>query len=197
MTNLVDRPNSVRGLRRRQELIEAGLALLIEGGWPAVTTRAVAARNGANAGLIHYHFGGLPALHLAIARRAGDMVMLPVIEALLTAPDARSAIDAMRRVVPRVMSDETTLRLAVELMAGAMRHPELGDALRMGLREARGQIADWLGALNPRWPVDRRTGTATLVAALLDGMMLHNLLDAQLPLDPALTALGELIGTPS
>ncbi|WP_207922476.1 hypothetical protein [Micromonospora sp. KC606] len=64
----------------------------------------------------------------------------------------------MRSVVPRVTSDEKVLRLAVELMAGAMRTPELGDALRLGLREARGQIADWLGALNPQWPAERRTG---------------------------------------
>ncbi|GAA2986252.1 TetR/AcrR family transcriptional regulator [Streptosporangium longisporum] len=197
MTNLVDRPNSPRGQRRREGLIEAGLALLIEGGWPAVTTRAVAARSGANVGLIHYHFGGLSALHLEIARRAGDTVMMPVLEALLAAPDAGSALDAMRRVVPRVTGDEKVLRLAVELMAGAMREPELGDALRVGLREARVQIADWLGALNPQWTAERRTGVATLVAALLDGMMLHHLLDAELSLEPAVAALGELIGASS
>ncbi|MEV2275583.1 TetR family transcriptional regulator C-terminal domain-containing protein [Nocardiopsis sp. NPDC049922] len=197
MTNLVDRTNSARGRRRREELVEAGLALLVEGGWPAVTTRAVAARGGTNMGLIHYHFGGLPALRLEIARRAGDAVMMPVVEALLAAPDARSVLDAMRTVVPRVTGDERVVRLSVELIVGAMRQPELGDALRAGLREARGQIADWLGTLNPHWPAERRTGTATLVAALLDGMMLHHLLDAQLSIEPALAALGELIGADS
>ncbi|WP_304451128.1 TetR family transcriptional regulator [Nocardiopsis sp. YSL2] len=194
MANLADRPNSARGHRRREELIDAGLALLVEGGWPAVTARAVAARSGANTGLIHYHFGGLPALHTAIARRAGDTVVMPVVEALLAAPDASAALDAVRAALPRVTGDEKVLRLLVELMAGMTRHQELGTALREGLREARGQIADWLGRLNPQWSAGRRAGTATLIAALLDGLLLHHLLDAELSVEPALTALGELIG---
>ncbi|GAB2495304.1 TetR/AcrR family transcriptional regulator [Nocardiopsis aegyptia] len=194
MTNLVDRPSFGRGQRRRDELVDAGLDLLAEGGWPAVTVRAVAARSGANAGLIHYHFGGLPALHLEIARRAGDSVVKPVVEALLAAPDARSALDAMRRVAPRATGDERALRLAVELMAGMTRRPELGDALKVGLHVARGQIADWLGVVHPQWPTERRTGVAMLVAALIDGITLHRMLDAELSIEPALTALAELIG---
>ncbi|MFE3460779.1 TetR/AcrR family transcriptional regulator [Nocardiopsis aegyptia] len=194
MSNLVDRPNSARGQRRRDALVDAGLELLAEGGWPAVTVRAVAARSGANPGLIHYHFGGLPALHMAIARRAGDSVVKPVVEALLAAPDARSALDAMRGAVLRATGEERALRLAVELMAGMTRRPELGDALKVGLHEARGQIADWIGTLHPQWPTERRTGAAMLVAALIDGILLHRMLDAELSIEPALTALGELIG---
>ncbi|MFE9390116.1 TetR/AcrR family transcriptional regulator [Streptomyces sp. NPDC006784] len=197
MTNLVGRPNSPRGRRRREELIEAGLALLVEGGWPAVTTRAVAARGDANVGLIHYHFGGLPALHLAIARQAGEDVMMPLVEDLLSSPDARTALDALRNAVPRITEDEKTLRLAVELTAGALRNPEIGEALRQGLREARVRIADWLGTLDPQVPAERRAGAATLVAALIDGMMLHQLLDEEVPVEAALTALGDLIGAPS
>ncbi|MDF4253658.1 TetR family transcriptional regulator C-terminal domain-containing protein [Streptomyces sp. WMMB303] len=197
MTNLVSRPNSPRGRRRREELIEAGLALLVEGGWPAVTTRAVAARGDANVGLIHYHFGGLPALHLAIARQAGEDVMMPLVEDLLSSPDARTALDVLRNAVPRITEDEKTLRLAVELTAGALRNPEIGEALRQGLREARARIADWLGTLDPQVPAERRAGAATLVAALIDGMMLHQLLDEEVPVQAALTALGDLIGAPS
>ncbi|MEU7313486.1 TetR family transcriptional regulator C-terminal domain-containing protein [Streptomyces sp. NPDC007083] len=197
MTKLVGRPNSPRGRRRREELIEAGLALLVEGGWPAVTTRAVAARGDANVGLIHYHFGGLPALHLAIARQAGEDVMMPLVEELLSSPDAGTALDALRNAVPRITEDEKTLRLAVELTAGALRNPEIGEALRQGLREARVRIADWLGTLDPQVPAERRAGAATLVAALIDGMMLHQLLDEEVPVEAALTALGDLIGAPS
>ena len=52
--------------------MDAGVALLCEQGWSFVTTHGVAERAGTNAGLIHYHFGGLPRLHEAIARRAGE-----------------------------------------------------------------------------------------------------------------------------
>ncbi|MEW2221378.1 TetR family transcriptional regulator C-terminal domain-containing protein [Streptomyces sp. NPDC006990] len=197
MTNLVSRPNSPRGRRRREELVEAGLALLVEGGWPAVTTRAVAARGDANVGLIHYHFGGLPALHLAIARQAGDDVMMPLVGELLSSPDAHSALDVLRNAVPRITADERTLRLAVELTAGALRNPEIGAALRQGLREARVRIADWLATLDPRLSAEQRLGAAALVTALIDGMMLHRLLDEDVPVEAALTALGELIGAAS
>ncbi|MDH6197681.1 AcrR family transcriptional regulator [Mycobacterium frederiksbergense] len=194
MTKLVDRPNSDRGRRRREEFIEAGLSLLIEGGWAAVTTRAVAARSEANVGLIHYHFGGLPGLRLAVAERAGEAAITPVVDALLSSPDARSAIDAMRETVSRVATDHQMVRLAVELVSGTRQDPALGEALRDSLREARDRIADWLGRLRPEWTPERRIGAATLVAALLDGTMLHRELDDDLPIDPALTVLGELIG---
>ncbi|GLY68106.1 hypothetical protein Atai01_47250 [Amycolatopsis taiwanensis] len=168
--------------------------MLAEGGWPAVTTRAVAERADANVGLIHYHFGGLPGLHAAIARRAGDEVIGPVVEALLAAPDAKDALATLRRLLPATTGDDRVLRLAVELMAGAGRDPALGQALRDGLREARGRLAGRLGELYPRWPPARCTGAATVITALVDGLMLHYLLDGELPAEQALATLGELIG---
>ncbi|MDA3643410.1 TetR family transcriptional regulator [Saccharopolyspora indica] len=194
MTKLVDRPSSDRGRRRREELVAAGLSLLVEGGWAAVTTRAVAARGEANAGLIHYHFGGLPGLRLAVAERAGEEAIAPVVDALVDSPDARSAIEAMGAAISRVAADDQVVRLAVELVSGTRQDPALGEALRASMREARERIADWLGGLRPEWTPERRAGAATLVVALLDGMMLHRELDEDLPVDPALTVLGELIG---
>lgn len=167
--------------------------MLADGGWPAVTTRAVAVRAGTNIGLIHYHFGGLPGLHSAIARKAGDEVITPVVDALLEAQDPNAALDTVRELVPATTGDGRTARLAVELMAGALRDPALGKVVRDGLRQARARICERLGELHPSWPEARRTGAATVVAALLDGLMLHRLLDASLPLDEALAALGDLI----
>ncbi|WP_282781909.1 MULTISPECIES: TetR family transcriptional regulator [unclassified Nocardia] len=197
MPKLVERANSNRGRQRREELIEAGVALLIEGGWAAVTTRALAARSGANAGLIHYHFGGLPGLHLAIAERAGERALAPVVDALLGASDAHSAIAAMRSTISRVATDDQMVRLAVELVSGTRQDPALGVALRESLREARERIAEWLGDLNPEWTPAQRSGAAVLVAALLDGLLLHRELDDELPIDPALAVLGTLLGDES
>ncbi|WP_158889201.1 TetR/AcrR family transcriptional regulator [Amycolatopsis anabasis] len=194
MSKLVERPSSGRGQRRREQLIEAGVELLAEGGWPAVTTRAVAERGAANTGLIHYHFGGLPGLHAAIARKAGDAVAAPAVESLLAAADSAAALEALRRGVREATADEKVQRLAVELLAGAMRDPELGGALRDGLREAREQIAAWLARLHPRWSPDRRAGMATLVAALIDGLTMHLMLDDELGVDAALDALEQAIG---
>ena len=167
--------------------------LLADGGWPAVTTRAVAEQAGTNSGLIHYHFGGLPGLHAAIARKAGDEVIAPVVDAVLEVQDPGAAVATVRDLVPATTADGRTMRLAVEVMAGALRDPALGEVLRDRLQQARVQIGARLGELYPSWPEVRRTGAATVIVALLDGLMLHRLLDAALPIDDALTALGDLI----
>ncbi|WNM33139.1 TetR/AcrR family transcriptional regulator [Streptomyces sp. Li-HN-5-11] len=193
MANLVGRATSGRGHRRREQLINAGVALLADGGWPAVTTRAVAERAGTNIGLIHYYFGGLPGLHTAIARKAGDEVITPVVDALLEFQDSNAVLDTVRGLVPATTGDSRTMRLAVELMAGALRDPALGEVLCDGLREVRARIGERLGELHPSWSEARRTGAATVITALLDGLMLHRLLDASLPLEEALAALGDLI----
>ncbi|GAB3498168.1 TetR/AcrR family transcriptional regulator [Amycolatopsis cihanbeyliensis] len=193
MSDLVDRPNLGRGARRREQLVEAGVALLAEGGWPAVTSRGVAERAGANLGLIHYHFGGLLALHAAIARRAGELVINPVIAELLGAPDERAALRAVHRMLPATTEDDRITMLATELVAGARRAPELGEVLREQLRQARTELAGWLRRRHPEWPAARRTGAATLLAALLDGLMLHRMLDSALPVEDALATLDELV----
>lgn len=193
MTNLADRPNSARGDRRREQLVDAGIALLREEGWPGVTTRAVAERAGTNPGLIHYHFGGLPGLRAAIFRQATDLIINPLVAELLDAPDERAALAMMRRMVPHTAGDDRTTRLASELIVGAMRDPALGVVLRDELRQARTQIAGRLGQLRPGWPPARLAGVATLIAASIDGLMLHRMIDGDLPADEALSAVAELL----
>lgn len=173
--------------------MDAGVALLAEGGWPAVTTRAVADRAGTHTGLIHYHFGGLPGLHTAIARKAGDEVIAPIVNALLEVRDPAAVLDSVRGLVPAAVGDGRTMRLGVEVMAGALRDPALGEAMRDVLRRARARIGERIGELYPSWSEARRAGAATVAAALLDGLVLHRLLDASLPVDEALAALGDLL----
>ncbi|MFI6595987.1 TetR/AcrR family transcriptional regulator [Nonomuraea sp. NPDC050536] len=193
MTNLVDRPSSPRGDRRREQLVEAGVDLLCENGWPAVTTRAVAERAGTNPGLIHYHFGGLPGLHAAIAGRAGDLVIGPVVSTFADALDQGVAVATMRALLPHTTDDERAMRLAVELIAGATRDPALGEVLKDQLRQVRTEFAQRLRRLHPTWPARRPDGVATLVTALIDGLVLHYMVDPALPLDDAFAVLRDLL----
>ena len=174
--------------------MSAGVDLLAEQGWSAITTRAVADRAGANLGLIHYHFGGLAALRLAIAQQATDEVIGPVVGGFLAAADEREALDALRRLLPETTADLRVTRLATELMTEGFRDPVLGEMSRDGLRAAREHVAVRLERLRPDWSPARRTGAAILIAALLDGLMLHCLLDPELEIDAALTALTDLMG---
>ncbi len=173
--------------------MDVGIALLGEEGWPGVTTRAVAERAGTNPGLIHYHFGGLPGLHAAIFRRATDLVINPLAAELLAAPDERAALTMMRGMLPGTGGNEPATRLAAELIVGAVRDASLGAVLREELRQARARIADRLRGLHPTWSPARLAGVATLITASIDGLMLHYMIDGDLPVGEALSAVEELL----
>ncbi|MEV4083265.1 TetR family transcriptional regulator C-terminal domain-containing protein, partial [Nonomuraea fuscirosea] len=96
--------------------------------------------------------------------------------------------------LPHASGDERTTRLAAELIVGATRDPALGAVLRDELRLVRAQVADRLGLLHPGWPAARREGAATLIVAAIDGLMLHRMVDADLPMDQALSAAEDLLG---
>ncbi|BCJ69884.1 TetR/AcrR family transcriptional regulator [Polymorphospora rubra] len=191
MTKLVDRP-SERGDRRRADLVDAGLALLAESGWPAVTSRLVATRAGANVGLVHYHFGGMPRLRVEIARRATDLLIRPVVDELVGCPDTGAAVDLIRAAAGRP-GDDRAARLTVEITAAAIREPEVGQVLREAFADARRRVADWLGDLRPHWTPARRAATATLLTAALDGLLLHRMLDPDLATDGAVATLAALL----
>lgn len=180
-----------RGERRRRQLAEAGLELLAEGGWPAVTTRAVAERASANVGLIHYHFGSLVQLHGAVARLAEERLFDPVVDALVSACDTRDARDAFRQILQHPVDPPST-RLAIELAAGALREPVIGEVISDGLRRARERFANALEARHPDWAPSRREGVSVLLVALLDGVLLHRSLDRHLDLDSAGDTLAQL-----
>lgn len=194
VTNSADQPTSARSRRTRENLIRAGIDLLAEGGWEAVTTRAAAARAGSNAGLIHYHFGGLPGLRIALAERASEDAIGPLVDVLLTSDGFDEAITGLQEGIAGLVVDDRRVRLATELIAGASHDQELGAAFRRNLREARAAIAEWIGRQRPLWPAERVSGAAALVAALLDGLLLHRALDEDAPLEAALTVLRESAG---
>ncbi|GAA4932950.1 TetR family transcriptional regulator [Streptomonospora halophila] len=171
----------------------AGLDLLAEGGWPAITARAVAERSGANTGLIHYHFGGLAGLRRDVARAGTEQVLEPFAEALLERGSVGEVLDELARIIPASTDDDRAMRIAVELVVGAQREPDLCDVLRDELREARGRIADRVAALYPHWGPRRCTGAAVLVTALLDGLVLHVMADREVPVGAASEALRDLL----
>ncbi|GAA4227568.1 TetR family transcriptional regulator [Actinomadura meridiana] len=185
-----------RGRARRDQLVRIGLDLLAEGGWSAITARAVADRARIRPGLLHHYFNGLPGLHVAVAQRASEMIVDPVVGALLAAPDTPAAVQALRALVPEMVAGERNLRLAAELLVRALRDPRMGAERRDWTRAVRGRVATRLEELCPDWPPERREGTAMLVTALLDGLMLQLILDPGVPADPALSATAALVGKP-
>lgn len=56
----------------RTDLLDAAALLLVEEGYSAVTSRRVAARVGVNPALVHYYFGTMDDLLVALFRRGAD-----------------------------------------------------------------------------------------------------------------------------
>jgi AcrR family transcriptional regulator len=64
-----DDPNAPPSMSPKEKLLDAAERLLIEVGHGAVTTRLVSKEAGINQGLVHYHYGSMEELFLAVLER--------------------------------------------------------------------------------------------------------------------------------
>lgn len=170
-----------RGRQREDDLIEAGVALLAETGWSGVTHRAVAARAAANAGLVHYYFGGTPGLRRAVARRAAHRCIGAVVDAVLEAPTLDEAVTVATTALEAARTDHVDGRLTTELASAAFDDAEVRDVVRLEFAQARARLADRLHAGQSSWSRGRAEAMATLLVAAADGLALQLLLDPDLP----------------
>lgn len=171
----------------------AGIALLVDGGWDAVTSRAVATRAESNPGLIHYHFGGLRGLRVAIAERASDEAIGPLVDVFASSDDFATVFARLSSNVEVLVADDRRVRLAAHLVAGAANDPELGSAFRQNLVSARTLLIDWVANQRPQWAREQAVGVGTLIAALIDGLLLHRAVDASVPMREAIAVLGACV----
>jgi AcrR family transcriptional regulator len=179
-------PGLVRGERRRAELVAAGVALLREVGWAGLTARGVADRAGAQLGLIHYHWGGFPALKRAIAGAVIADAFEPALQRITDAPTWQEGVAAV--VMAAAAGSEAgpgdsgavTERLTGELIAAALQDEDVRTHLRDVLAAARDDVAQRLG--RDGVPASVRGGLATALVAMLDGLALHRVIDPDLDL---------------
>ncbi|GAA4240294.1 TetR family transcriptional regulator [Actinomadura meridiana] len=174
-----------RGRDRHEQLVRIGVTLLAEGGWPAVTARAVAERARIKPGLLHHYFGGLPGFHAAVAARAHAEVVEPLFDAVLEAPDVSAATRSAPQLVAKRLTDKRDLRLACEVLGRALRDPSIGTRRCSWIRTAHEGIASRLGTMHPQWSPQCRKDTAALLAALLDGLIVQQILDPEGEADTA------------
>lgn len=179
-----------RGERRRRELVQAGVELLGEVGWSGLTSRAIAQRAGAPPGLVHYHFGGLPQLKRAVVAAVMTDAVEPVLEVLTASPSWSEGV----AVVIEASQDLTPAeaRVTAELMSASLHDPEVAALMRGAQAELRGRLSRWLAGLG----VEEPEGMAVLTSAMLDGLVLHRLIDERLPLSDAANALSGMRPTP-
>jgi len=167
----------------RDQLVEATLACLAEGGLAGTTSRAITGRAGANLAAITYHFGSKDAL-------VAEAVLISLrrwIEPVLTV--LRSDEEPEQRTVRAVAALQSSLaaaRATLPLHLAAVTAAPRNAALRAGLDELLGEVHELLAeqiaaqvasGWLPPW-VDAGA-MAHLLVAMADGIALHAVLQPE------------------
>lgn len=164
----------------RVRLLEAAAAVLAEGGWSAVTSRAVAERARANNALVHYYFGSVDALRRAAVAHAVEKELEGPVEAILQAEDALDGVSAAIRDLVDRGPGTAGQRVMAEALLQGLRDAELREDGARQIRTFRellaGRLAENRAAGLLRGDADPE-GLAVLLAALMDGLLLHVLID--------------------
>jgi AcrR family transcriptional regulator len=168
---------AVRGQQVRQRLRQAAVELIAERGWRAVTTRVVAERAGVAAGLVHYHFASVEGLLQAAAIGLMRDVVARTEKLLDGADDVDQGMGLVLAALDAYTGQDQTSLVFLETYLAATRDARLGAEVAGIITEARRRLADWLDRCGTPDPGP----TAAVLAAAIDGLLLHR------GLDPALT----------
>ncbi|MGH8792644.1 MAG: TetR/AcrR family transcriptional regulator [Stackebrandtia sp.] len=164
-----------RGRETRARLLDAAARLIAEQGWGSVTTRGVAEVAAVPAGAVHYHFGSVSDLlvdaALDTARREYEMAL----GLFGQAPDVATGLDGLLAAVRSYTPDHQSTVVLSEAMLAAARHERLRVELGALVRQWRTAVSQWLDSHD----VADAEATATLLGAVVDGLVLHCLLDPE------------------
>ncbi|TDB72302.1 TetR family transcriptional regulator [Micromonospora sp. KC723] len=158
----------------RQRLLRAAAELIVERGWTAVTTRVLAQRAGVAPGLVHYHFTSVQALLVEAAVEVARSVAAQTAPVLAGADSADEALTTLLGMFDTADGTDPTSVLFVEAYLAATRDERLRQALGEMLGQFRRQLADCLATHAVADP----DATAAVLAAAIDGVLLHRALAA-------------------
>jgi AcrR family transcriptional regulator len=135
----------------RERLLQASTRLFADNGYRGASVRDICNLAGANPGAVSYHFGGKRQLYRAVLRRAADTLadMGPESSDEVGDHEPISVLDALRRVLDRMQSDDAATRLLLRDLADG--GTVAVESLTPPLRTAFEQLATALGhGDNPR-----------------------------------------------
>lgn len=166
-----------RGRDVRLQLLSTAAELIAELGWNAVSTRILAQRAGVTPGLVHYHFPSLQALLRDAALGMMNDLLSAVEDLFDNARTLDAGVDLMLGSLDAYTGTDPTSLLFTETYLAATRDETLRGELTDIVAEFRQQLAGWLA----RHGADAPEDTASVLAAAIDGLILHR------ALNPALT----------
>ncbi|MGH2806870.1 MAG: TetR/AcrR family transcriptional regulator [Actinomycetota bacterium] len=117
-----------RGAAKRDQIVAAAFETLQEVGFSKASTRAIAATGGFNQALIHYHFGSLTALWLAVVDQSAAIRM----ERYRAAVTDATTLEEMVEVAATIYREDREgghITVISELIAGSLSDAELAAGL--------------------------------------------------------------------
>lgn len=188
MTQAGISPNTSKGQRRRQQIIEAAASILRENGPGSVTHRAVALRAGCSLSAMTYYFSGLDVV-LAEAGRVNIARWATRAERAADSAERNSVPDTCAGAVDLVLAatlpaDEDLLGHYQQLVAAGESPP-----VRRAYRAGRGRLNDAVTRVLRRvgWPWPTQ-----LVMAVVDGACVSALSEGRDVREVAASALFQL-----
>ena len=130
----------------RAALLDAALALMVEEGYAAVTSRRVAARADLKPQLVHYYFRTMDDLFVALVRRGAELNLERQVEALASPQPLRALWE--------LSTDPTGMVLTVELFALANHRKAIRAELVAYAEQFRSQQTEALAGILERYGVD-------------------------------------------
>lgn len=117
-----------RGAAKREQIIQAAIVTIQEQGFSRASTRAIAAAGGFNQALIHYHFGSLNALWLAVIDHTSALRM----ERYRAAAEAAHSLEEMVEVAITIYREDLEsgqMTIISELIGGSLSEPDLAAGI--------------------------------------------------------------------
>jgi AcrR family transcriptional regulator len=183
MTNQRGVVRDANSRRTRERLLHATVELMAEIGVDRVRTRSIAERAGVNPALVHYHFGSVAALVMEAAQDALLRTLGPAIEALQSGATIRASIRAILRWIERHGEEAPGSTILAEAMVKARRNASFRRWATRASQRFRLVILDRLRAARDAGELDPELdlpAAAILLAAALDGLLFHRLVDPTL-----------------
>ena len=146
-------------LEKRRKILDAVERIMLRDGYAAVTSRRVETEVGIK---VHYHFGSIDDLFVAVVRRRGESNVALLADALASPEPLRAWW--------RLASDRRGNALLVELSAAANHRPAIRSEVAAFAREVRRMQLEMLDAMLEDYGIPREEFPPAFVAATIQGL---------------------------
>ena len=158
---------------QEEAFLDAAERLLLELGYPGVTTRRVAAEAGLNHGLVHYYFGSVENLLVRVLERFTER--LTARQRALYADPEIPFLEKWRLAMRYLVGTDVEYeKVWLELQALAWNHPELRDRVARVNEEWRGVLTEAFAEPRERYGIEMPLeALVSLVMTFNEGIMLE------------------------